>query len=148
MYIHRAKAKGEERVFQPLVTEPLCLAKKARIGGCRKKRSVQTVFGSIDVAVAVQPGAVLEDVFGSVDDVQTEPVLEDVQTEAVFSPLQTEPVLEDVQTEAAVDQVQTEAALDQVQTEAVLEDVVQPEILSLSHAVGRPSEGIARKQGA
>ena len=66
------------------------------------------MFGSVDVAVAVQPGAVLE------DDVQTEelgPVLEDVQTEVVLEDVQTEAVLEDVQTEAVVDHVQTEAVL-------------------------------------
>ena len=37
----------KKRAFQPLVTEPLCPGKKERIGGCRKKRSVLTVFGSV-----------------------------------------------------------------------------------------------------
>ena len=61
------------------------------------------MFGSVDVAVAVQPGAVLE------DDVQTEelgPVLEDVQTEAVLEDVQTEAVLEHMQIEVAFEHVE------------------------------------------
>ena len=135
-------------MFQPLVTESLCPAKKARIGGCRKKRSVQTVFGSVDVAVAVQPGAILEDDVqpGAVlDQVLSCTVLEDMQTEAILDQVQTEAVLDQVQTEAVLDHVQTEAVLDHVQTEAALDQVVQPEIPPLSRAVVRPSEGDAKK---
>ena len=48
------------------------------------------MFGSVNVAVAVQSGAVLED---------------DVQPGAVLDQVQTEAVLDHVQTEAALDQV-------------------------------------------
>ena len=81
----------KKRVFQPLVTEPLCPAKKARIGGCRKKRSVLTVFGSVQPGAV--PGAVLE---------EQGPVLEDLQIDAGLEDVQTEAGLEDVKTEAVL----------------------------------------------
>ena len=141
----------KKRVFQPLVTEPLCPAKKARIGGCRKKRSVLTVFSSVQPgAVLEEQGPVLEDVQidAGLEDVQIDAVLEDVQINAILEDVQTEVVFEDVQTEDLLDQVETDDVLDQVQTEAALEHVVQLEIPPPSRVVclGRPTESDAKKK--
>ena len=115
-------------MFEPLVTETGWPTEKARIGGYRKKRSVQALFSYVDLAMAVQPEPVLEKI------VQFEAVLEGiVQPGVVLDVVQPEPepvVLQEV----LQDVVQSEAVSELVQTEPV---VVQPR--------GRPSEGDAKK---
>jgi hypothetical protein len=64
----------EGPVVEPLVIETCWPTKKARIGGCRKKRSVQTLFHCAELQGQI------EDVQGQTEDVQVQPeaVLEDV----------------------------------------------------------------------
>ena len=108
----------------PLVVDTCWPAKKARVGGSRKKRSVQNLLSSLDLAVVqVQP----EDVHVSPEDVQ-------VLAEDVHVVVQTK-VAEDVQ-------VQAKAILEDVdmQIEVVLEDGP-----AVDRAVRRPTESDAKK---